>query len=205
MDDSPLKKRLGSQECRNKPFRKTDFSIGHRGAPLQFPEHTREIYEAAARMGAGIVECDVTFTKDKELVCRHAQNDLHTTTNILAGRRWRQVHKPFTPATFDADGNRLTPAPPSAAPATSRWPSSRPCAARWTRSNPRTHRAGIPGRHRQLAHRSLQRPDQRHAADARREHRAVQATRREDDARTQVAPACRCPSTASASRTTRRR
>ena len=36
-------------------------------------------------MGAGIVECDVTFTKDKELVCRHAQNDLHTTTtNILA-------------------------------------------------------------------------------------------------------------------------
>ena len=35
-------------------------------------------------MGAGIVECDVTFTKDKQLVCRHAQNDLHTTTNILA-------------------------------------------------------------------------------------------------------------------------
>jgi glycerophosphoryl diester phosphodiesterase len=35
-------------------------------------------------MGAGIVECDVTFTKDLELVCRHAQCDLHTTTNILA-------------------------------------------------------------------------------------------------------------------------
>ena len=31
-------------------------------------------------MGAGIVECDVTFTKDKELVCRHSQCDLHTTT-----------------------------------------------------------------------------------------------------------------------------
>lgn len=27
----------------------------------------------------------VTFTKDKELVCRHAQCDLHTTTNILVG------------------------------------------------------------------------------------------------------------------------
>ena len=40
-------------------------------------------------MGAGIVECDVTFTKDKQLVCRHAQNDLHTTTNILE-RRWRR-------------------------------------------------------------------------------------------------------------------
>ena len=24
-------------------------------------------------MGAGILECDVTFTKDLELVCRHAQ------------------------------------------------------------------------------------------------------------------------------------
>jgi len=27
-------------------------------AALQFPEHTREAYEAGARMGAGIVECD---------------------------------------------------------------------------------------------------------------------------------------------------
>ena len=34
-------------------------------------------------MGAGAIECDVTFTKDKELVCRHAQCDLHATTNIL--------------------------------------------------------------------------------------------------------------------------
>ena len=50
--------------CAEGPFKRTDFSIGHRGAALQFPEHTRESYEAAARMGAGIVECDVTFTKD---------------------------------------------------------------------------------------------------------------------------------------------
>jgi glycerophosphoryl diester phosphodiesterase len=28
-------------------------------------------------MGAGIIECDVTFTKDRELVCRHDQRDLH--------------------------------------------------------------------------------------------------------------------------------
>ena len=33
-------------------------------------------------MGAGIVECDVTFTKDGQLVCRHDECDLHTTTNI---------------------------------------------------------------------------------------------------------------------------
>jgi glycerophosphoryl diester phosphodiesterase len=35
-------------------------------------------------MGAGIVECDTTFTKDGELVCRHSECDLHTTTNIVA-------------------------------------------------------------------------------------------------------------------------
>lgn len=82
MDPSRLKSRL--EQCKQGPFRKTDFSIGHRGAPLQFPEHTKESYEAAARQGAGIVECDVTFTKDGELVCRHAECDLHTTTNIVA-------------------------------------------------------------------------------------------------------------------------
>lgn len=50
---------------------------------LQFPEHTLESYEAAVIQGAGIVECDVTFTKDRELVCRHSQCDLHTTTDVV--------------------------------------------------------------------------------------------------------------------------
>ena len=81
MDPGPLKSRL--LKCQNGPFRRTDFSIAHRGAPLQFPEHTKESYEAGARMGAGIVECDVTFTKDGQLVCRHDECDLHTTTNIV--------------------------------------------------------------------------------------------------------------------------
>jgi glycerophosphoryl diester phosphodiesterase len=65
MNDSPLKRKL--QSCTNGPFKKSNFSIGHRGAALMFPEHTVESYEAAARMGAGVMECDVTFTKDKEL------------------------------------------------------------------------------------------------------------------------------------------
>ena len=81
MDPGPLKSRL--LKCENGPFRRTDFSIAHRGAPLQMPEHTKEAYEAGARMGAGIVECDVTFTKDGQLVCRHDECDLHTTTNIV--------------------------------------------------------------------------------------------------------------------------
>jgi glycerophosphoryl diester phosphodiesterase len=82
MDEGPLKTKL--EGCQNGPFHRTDFSIGHRGAGLQIPEHTRESYEAAARMGAGIVECDVTFTADGALVCRHDECDLHTTTNIVA-------------------------------------------------------------------------------------------------------------------------
>lgn len=103
MKDSALKTRL--RHCGAGPFRKTGFSIGHRGAALQFPEHTQESYEAAARMGAGIVECDVTFTKDKELVCRHSQCDLHTTTNILDTPLAEKCTSPFTPAQVDAAGN----------------------------------------------------------------------------------------------------
>jgi len=100
MKESPLKTTL--QQCTG-PFRKSDFSIGHRGAPLQFPEHTKESYDAAARMGAGVIECDVTFTKDRQLVCRHAQCDLHTTTNILAkpelAAKCSQGFSPADPAT----------------------------------------------------------------------------------------------------------
>jgi glycerophosphoryl diester phosphodiesterase len=109
MTDSALKREL--QACSQRAvFKRSDFSIGHRGAALQFPEHTRQSYEAAARMGAGIVECDVTFTKDKELVCRHAQNDLHTTTNILATPLASTCIRPFTPAVFDANGTLIAPA-----------------------------------------------------------------------------------------------
>ena len=82
MDPGPLRNKL--LQCKDGPFKRTDFSIAHRGAALQFPEHTKESYEAGARMGAGIVECDITFTRDGELVCRHSECDLHTTTNIVA-------------------------------------------------------------------------------------------------------------------------
>lgn len=108
MDPGPLKNKL--MQCHNGQFRKTDFSIGHRGAALQFPEHTKESYQAAARMGAGIVECDVTFTKNGDLVCRHAENDLHTTTNILLTPLASTCAKPFTPAVLDGNGKVITPA-----------------------------------------------------------------------------------------------
>ncbi|HKA41663.1 MAG TPA: glycerophosphodiester phosphodiesterase family protein, partial [Burkholderiales bacterium] len=108
MDEGPLKDKL--LQCTHGPFKRTDFSIGHRGAALQFPEHTKEAYQAGARMGAGIVECDVTFTKDGELVCRHAQNDLHFTTNILLTPLAATCIKPFTPAVLDSAGKVVTPA-----------------------------------------------------------------------------------------------
>lgn len=108
MDEGRLKKRL--QKCEKGPFKATPFSIGHRGAPLQFPEHTKESYEAAAKMGAGVLECDVTFTKDKELVCRHSQCDLHTTTNILATDLASKCSTPFQAAVFDGQGELVQPA-----------------------------------------------------------------------------------------------
>jgi glycerophosphoryl diester phosphodiesterase len=99
MEESRLKQEL--LDCAKGPFKKSDFSIGHRGAAMQFPEHTRESYVAAARMGAGIVECDVTFTQDRELVCRHSQCDLHTTTNILATPLAEKCTQNFQPAEYD--------------------------------------------------------------------------------------------------------
>jgi len=107
MDESNLKNQL--KKCSKGTYRRTDFSIGHRGAALQFPEHTKESYVAAARMGAGIIECDVTFTKDRELVCRHSQCDLHTTTNILAiPKLAAKCTEKFTPAEIDPDTGELT-------------------------------------------------------------------------------------------------
>ncbi|WP_406675816.1 glycerophosphodiester phosphodiesterase family protein [Roseitranquillus sediminis] len=100
MEDGPLKEEL--MACMGQEPQRTKFSIGHRGAPLMFPEHTVQSNVAAARQGAGILECDVTFTADRELVCRHAQNDLHTTTNILVTDLAENCTAGFTPAEGDA-------------------------------------------------------------------------------------------------------
>ncbi|MEP3686958.1 MAG: glycerophosphodiester phosphodiesterase family protein [Sulfitobacter dubius] len=103
LPDGDLKDKLAS--CMGQDASKSDFSIGHRGAPLMFPEHTVQSNVAAARMGAGILECDVTFTADHELVCRHAQNDLHTTTNILVSDLAEKCTTGFTAASGDTPAN----------------------------------------------------------------------------------------------------
>lgn len=103
MADGPLKDRLSS--CKDLPQKRTRFSIAHRGAPLRYPEHTRESYLAAARMGAGLVECDVTFTNDGELVCRHSECDLHATTNILKTDLANRCSVPFSPSGRERNAN----------------------------------------------------------------------------------------------------
>ncbi|MGH1374388.1 MAG: glycerophosphodiester phosphodiesterase family protein [Cellvibrionaceae bacterium] len=81
LSDSALRRKL--EKCGISRPASSPLAIGHRGAPLKYAEHTRESYIAAAAQGAGTLECDVSFTNDGELVCRHAQCDLHTTTNII--------------------------------------------------------------------------------------------------------------------------
>ena len=103
LPDGDLKDKLAS--CMGQTASKSDFSIGHRGAPLMFPEHTVQSNVAAARQGAGILECDVTFTADHELVCRHAQNDLHTTTNILISDLAEKCTTGFTAAAGEEGAN----------------------------------------------------------------------------------------------------
>ena len=104
MNEGALKRELQACARDRSTFAASNFSIGHRGAPLQFPEHTLESYMAAAQMGAGIIECDVAFTRDRELVCRHSQCDLHTTTDIVATPLAEQCQ---VPPVVDAQG-RLT-------------------------------------------------------------------------------------------------
>lgn len=107
MTAGPLRSKLES--CENGPFSITGWSIGHRGGgTLQFPEETVESTMAGARMGAGILECDVSFTKDRGLVCRHSLCDLHTTTNILTKPELaKKCTVPFTPANATAPANAL--------------------------------------------------------------------------------------------------
>src|SRR5262249_13816487 len=94
LEDGRLKDKLS--HCKDGPFVRTNFSIGHRGAALQFPEHSKEAYEAGARMGAGIVECDTTFPKDGGRRCRPDQCDPATTTDIVTTPLNAKCTKPWS-------------------------------------------------------------------------------------------------------------
>jgi len=123
MTESSLKDKLAS--CENTPGKITGWSIGHRGGgTLMFPEETVESTRAGARMSAGILECDVSFTSDRGLVCRHSCCDLHTTTNIL-------LHPDLAKKCTVPSRRRMALPQPtrSAAPAISRSLNTKPSAA----------------------------------------------------------------------------
>ena len=173
MEDGGLKRQL--QKCTAGPFKKSDFSIGHRGAALQFPEHTRESYEAGARMGAGILECDVTFTKDKQLVCRHAQNDLHTTTNILVTPLASTCIKPFTPAVLGASGQVITPASAECRTSELTLAEFKMLTGKMDAFNPAAQTpAQYPRWNARFPHQRIRRANQRTSADVQGKHRALQ-------------------------------
>lgn len=107
MTDGPLKEKLLS--CENGAYEVSGWSIGHRGGgTLQIPEESIQSHEAGARMGAGVLECDVAFTSDLQLVCRHDLCDLHTTTDILVRPELAaKCTQPFTPANDTSPASAL--------------------------------------------------------------------------------------------------
>ncbi|MEM1412799.1 MAG: glycerophosphodiester phosphodiesterase family protein [Pseudomonadota bacterium] len=119
LEVGPLRERL--EACLAADPMPATRTIGHRGAPLYYPEHTRESYLAAARLGASTLECDVTFTAEGDLVCRHDACDLHRTTNILETPLASTCAEPFRPALLE-EGVVIRPA------------SARCCAAQLTTS-----------------------------------------------------------------------
>ncbi|CAI4210461.1 unnamed protein product [Parascedosporium putredinis] len=100
MEESDLKDQLTTCMRTKSSYKPSAWSVAHRGGgTLMIPEHSLESNMAGARMGAGILECDVAFTKDRQLVCRHSQCDLATTTNIVSIPELNaKCTKPFTPA-----------------------------------------------------------------------------------------------------------
>jgi len=76
--------------------------IGHRGACGYRPEHTRQAYELAFRLGADFVEPDVVATKDGVLVLRH-ENEISGTTDVAS--RPEFAHRRTTK---EVDGTQVT-------------------------------------------------------------------------------------------------
>jgi len=66
------------------PLLNCESTIAHRGAPMGYPGHTKEGYEAAITMGACKLSCEAVFNADGDLYCRQDQCDLHYTTDIFS-------------------------------------------------------------------------------------------------------------------------
>jgi len=89
----------------------------------------------------------VTFTKDRELVCRHDQCDLHTTTNILVTPLADKCSQPFSPAQFDASGKLIKAATALCCTSDLTVDEFKSLKGKMDASNPMPERAGISGWH----------------------------------------------------------
>lgn len=63
-------------------------NIAHRGSSGMMPEHTLEAYKLAIQQGADIIECDVSVTKDFQLICAH-ESWINHTTNVAEHSEFR--------------------------------------------------------------------------------------------------------------------
>ena len=70
-------------------------NIAHRGASGMYPEHTSLAYEKAVEQGADFVECDVSITKDLQLVCTH-EPWLSKNSNVNCSRGCGPDHEDFS-------------------------------------------------------------------------------------------------------------
>lgn len=66
----------------------------HRGASVEFPEHTRAAYEAAIQQGADGFECDVRLTKDSVPILWHDSTMERTAgyTGDIAALTFSEIH-----------------------------------------------------------------------------------------------------------------
>ncbi len=58
------------------------FVVAHRGASVDWPEHTLAAYDLALSQGADGVECDVRLSSDGHLVCVHDRRVDRTSTGV---------------------------------------------------------------------------------------------------------------------------
>ena len=67
--------------------------IAHRGASLDYAEHTYEAYLAAIEAGADGFECDIRLTADNVLICWHDATLDRTSdgTGSISKLTWAQI------------------------------------------------------------------------------------------------------------------
>jgi len=77
--------KAGTEACDNRAdIRPSDSPSAIAERHCSFRETRWNPYVLRHAMGAGVIECDVAFTSDRQLVCRHAQDDLALPRPIMS-------------------------------------------------------------------------------------------------------------------------